>query len=101
MADTVRIQDLGGDLPIPDWSAISWAECDQGCGSGSPLTTAEDELVFDGEPVVCPDCGAVGRTSVDDGDASVTWSDNRLSDVAFIDFRRLVGLPAAEREDAS
>ena len=99
----VRLRALGGrhsDRPVWTFEPITWAECDQGCGATAPYSTPDETgAVFDFEPVVCPDCGAVGHTSVDGeaGDAWVVWGDDALTDAALAGFRRLVGLPRAGR----
>lgn len=100
MIGEVRLSELGGHHHLRQWREIDWGRECADCGAGSPLASADADLrVYDGDPVVCPDCGLLGSSSVDsdDGDAWVTWreegdSPDRLRPSALAALRRLHGL---------
>lgn len=72
---TVRLRNLGGMRPIPEWIEITWADCVD-CGSPLYGPGDEDEKIYDGEPLVCVDCGCVHGMSADpDGWAILARTD--------------------------
>lgn len=91
---SVRLRHVAGRRPIAEWRRLSWAECLL-CGVAEPYAPADArEAVYDGDTVVCPDCGCVGSVSVDDDGAAIVWRDDEaLTDAAFAGLRRLLRLP--------
>lgn len=106
MADLLRLRDLRvGELRCfrrfrpGRWRLLSWTDCGW-CGSAPLAPQDPDGGTYDGEPVVCPDCGEVGHVCADEAHCHVVWSDDedgeRLSPMALAAFRRLVGEPRAD-----
>lgn len=88
----VRLKDLGGRLPISEWRELTWAQSCDDCFGPAFAPADAREAVYDGEPVVCPDCGQVGSTSVDENGAYIVWRGCALTQAALAGFRRLTGL---------
>lgn len=88
----VRLRELGGTLPIPEWRELTWDVCADCSGSlFGPIDHAE--AIYDGEPVVCVDCGEVHGSCVDEAGASIHGRGVRLRPSALAGLRRLVGVP--------
>lgn len=99
----VRLRDLGGSRPISEWCALTWAQACDVCDADHPYAPADErEWVYDGEPVVCANCGQTGSTSVDEVGAHIVWRDAFLRDSALAGFRRLLKIltPEGEKRDA-
>ena len=102
MADELRLRDLRvGELrsfrrftPAARrlWCPLWWAECPE-CGTEVYARTEHLGGIYDGEPLVCLDCGEVGHASVDEGDAHAVWDNDpcRLRPSALAGLRRLLG----------
>ena len=95
----LRLRELGGCRPIPEWREVTWAECPE-CPETMYGPAGADERMWDGEPLVCADCGAVASVGVDedytDGDAQgraiVVDREAKLNENALAGFRRLLRL---------
>jgi hypothetical protein len=87
-----KLSELGGMHPIPEWREITWHECES-CGGSSCYGPAdEDEKLYDGEPVVCAECGYVHQMSVDENGWDVLAHGESLRPTALWGFRRLLGV---------
>jgi hypothetical protein len=89
-----RLSDRGGSKAIPEWRELSWVDCAE-CGERAFAPADEREHVYDGEPVICAECGLVGMTSVDEYGAHVNWVEEdeyALRPSALAAFRRLLDL---------
>ena len=93
----VKLSDIGGCLPIPEWVEMTWADCVD-CSYVLHGPADEDEKIYDGEPVLCANCGCVHMANVDEGGAYVDASgdmDERweyLRKPALAGLRRLLGI---------
>ncbi len=85
----LRLRDLGGVRAIPEWRELTWDDC-YDCGGVlfGPIDHAE--AIYDGEPVVCVDCGEVHGSSVDEDGASIHDRETRLRPTALAGLRRLL-----------
>jgi len=103
----LRLRDLKrGELPsfrrftrpmrARGWRFVHWAECPD-CGT-SPMAPCEVEGggTYDGEPLVCIDCGEVGHVSVSEGEAHEQWAETeegeKLRPSALAGLRRILGV---------
>jgi uncharacterized protein YlaI len=57
---------------------ISWFECPECRGELEGFTEAEDDYFFDADPVRCTNCEWVGEIVVDDNEAWVKESLNKI-----------------------
>ena len=61
--------------PSEGWKTIDWEEC-RNCGSDDVEVadlTGDDDLITDGAPAKCRECGEKGTCSVDDESAFIVW----------------------------
>jgi hypothetical protein len=86
-----RLKDLGGRLHVRDWRPISWAECDM-CGGEIVGPVDDAERIYDGEPVVCTDCGEVAASVCDEDGARIGEPLGSLRPTALAGLRRLLGV---------
>lgn len=59
-----RLVDLHSHATIREWIELSWADCAE-CGGSLVGPGDDDEKVFDGEPLACPECGLQHTMFVD------------------------------------
>lgn len=91
---SVRLRDLGHH-PIREWRDITWSDC---VDCGASLFGPADPLLklFDGDPMVCVECGCVHSMSVDpngwdvDGSTNMSGSWTYLRPSALAGLRRIV-----------
>jgi hypothetical protein len=88
----MRLSELGGARPIPEWRELSWTSCWR-CGGELYGPADEDEVLLLDEPIVCGTCGVVSMLAIDVGTGqgypaatgrALRWS-------ALAGFRRLLG----------
>lgn len=84
----LRLRDLGGGEAIPQWCCVSWAHCEE-CGSELWGPGDADEKLYDGDPLVCPDCGMVHWMQADSDGWSVAVGE-ALRETALLGLRRLL-----------
>lgn len=86
------------------WVQAEWATCPD-CGTSPLCPTEPTGATYDGEPLVCMDCGEVGSVSADDGGVWEQWSDEesgeKLCPSALAGLRRLLRYPRSTWWDAS
>ena len=95
---SVRLRDLGGALPIPEWREMTWSGC-HSCGEQLVGPCDANERLHDGEPMVCDDCGCVHSMSADSDGFHVSARTNMddcwtyLRPTALAGLRRLLQAP--------
>lgn len=98
----LRLSELGGLRAIPKWHELTWDDC-QACGGALFGPINHEEAIYDGEPVVCVDCGEVHESSVDEDGAFISDREARLRPTALAGLRRLLKItpvwPSARGEN--
>lgn len=89
MSTLFHLRDLGGRNAIPEWGEITWLECSE-CSGTVYGPCDDDEAIYDGEPVVCIECGTVCSASVDEEGACLADPHGHLTETALAGFRRLL-----------
>ena len=59
------------------WKSIGWLECPECRGELEGFTEAEGDYFFDGDTVLCANCGWEGRIIVVDNEAWVKEASNK------------------------
>ena len=79
MTDTKRWPLPDACEAVEDWVVISWAEC-ANCGGEVAGPGDADERLFDGEPLVCTDCGAIHQMNADEDGWQVLSSGEHVTE---------------------
>ena len=88
----MNLRELGGCRPIPEWREVTWVSCPE-CSETMYGPAGADERLFDGEPLVCAECGAVSTVCVDSETACAAVDrEVNLNENALAGFRRLLRL---------
>lgn len=78
------------------WQEVGWASCPD-CGVSPVCPCETDGGTYDGEPLVCLECGEVGSVFADERGCSEVWSEDedgcKLRPSALAGLRRLLGEP--------